>query len=72
MPLRPSEEHLPARAEGCGVPARGEQLLVVPTHVCPTVNLAERMVLLDEDEKDGTPRVVGTAAVTGRAHEVSF
>lgn len=45
---------------------------MVPTHVCPTVNLAERMVLLDEDEKDGTPRVVGTAAVTGRAHEVSF
>jgi D-serine deaminase-like pyridoxal phosphate-dependent protein len=38
-PLAPSEEHLPMRVTaGATIPAIGEQLYLVPRHVCPTVN----------------------------------
>ena len=61
--LTPSEEHLPLRCAG-GRPARGATLLLAPRHVCPTVNLAESAVLVEDG---AAPRV---AAVTARAHEL--
>jgi len=57
----PSEEHLPLSVEGGERPARGAELLLVPRHVCPTVNLAEEVVLVDDGR-------VGSARVTARAH----
>ena len=59
----PSEEHLPLRCVG-ERPARGDVLLLVPRHVCPTVNLAEAAVLV---ESGRAPRVV---SVSARAHEL--
>ncbi|MFT4515100.1 MAG: D-serine deaminase-like pyridoxal phosphate-dependent protein [Planctomycetota bacterium] len=61
--LPPSEEHLPLRCTDA-LPARGTFVMLVPRHVCPTVNLAEQCVLVDGDSP---PRVVPVAA---RAHEL--
>lgn len=61
--LRPSEEHLPLRVLAGEVPRRGDELQLVPRHICPTVNLAEQAVLLDGDHF----RVVAVAA---RAHDL--
>lgn len=62
---RPSEEHLPFRVEKKGIlPERGTPLLLVPKHVCPTVNLAEEALVL---ESGSEPRVV---PVSARAHEL--
>lgn len=61
--LAPSEEHLPFRFAG-PVPERGTPLLLVPRHVCPTVNLAERAVLME----GGVVR--GVVPVAARAHEI--
>ena len=58
--LAPSEEHLPLAIDPA--PPRGTGLLLVPRHVCPTVNLAEEVVLMDGG------RFVGTAEVAARAH----
>jgi D-serine deaminase-like pyridoxal phosphate-dependent protein len=63
----PSEEHLPlrqARQDAEARPPRGSGLLLVPRHVCPTVNLAEQAVLLDGG------RVVDVVAVSARAHDL--
>jgi D-serine deaminase-like pyridoxal phosphate-dependent protein len=63
----PSEEHLPLRqrrADDATRPPRGSVLLLVPRHVCPTVNLAEDAVLIDEG------RVQGVVAVSARAHDL--
>ncbi|MEE2681844.1 MAG: alanine racemase [Planctomycetota bacterium] len=55
LPLRPSEEHLPIRFEDASArPSRGTVLALVPEHVCPTVNLARTILLVD----DGVTRVV--------------
>ncbi|MCB9899636.1 MAG: alanine racemase [Planctomycetes bacterium] len=63
--LGPSEEHLPiALPDGERPPALGTQVLLVPRHVCPTVNLAERALLV---EGDGSFRV---AEVLARGHEL--
>ena len=43
-PQTPSEEHLPLRSDG-QLPRRGAALLLVPRHVCPTVNLAEQAAI---------------------------
>ena len=59
----PNEEHLPIRIPG-ELPPRGTELLLVPRHVCPTVNLAERAVLIE----GGT--MSGVVDVAARAHEV--
>lgn len=56
---RPSEEHLPLACTGVDKPALGETLLLVPQHVCPTVNLAEQAVLVNAD---GTTQVIEIAA----------
>jgi len=62
--LPPSEEHLPMRCSG-QLPARGAALLLVPRHVCPTVNLAEQAVLVEPGDR---PRIV---PVLARAHELA-
>jgi D-serine deaminase-like pyridoxal phosphate-dependent protein len=59
----PSEEHLPFEVSSGAVPERGTELYLVPRHVCPTVNLAEEAVLLE----DG--RLLGTIAIAARSHD---
>lgn len=60
----PSEEHLPLEAVSGEAPARGSSLLLVPRHVCPTVNLAEAALFLDGE------RVLGVHPIAARAHDV--
>jgi D-serine deaminase-like pyridoxal phosphate-dependent protein len=45
-PLAPSEEHLPMRVTSGVAPAIGEILLLVPRHVCPTVNNFDEAVIV--------------------------
>lgn len=56
----PSEEHLPLEVEG-GVnsPQRGDVLLLIPRHVCPTVNLAQQAVLIENDDATEVVPVAG-------------
>jgi D-serine deaminase-like pyridoxal phosphate-dependent protein len=62
--LTPSEEHLPFRVTRGEPPRTGERLLLVPRHVCPTVNLADEAVLVEDGEvRDRVP-------VAARGHEV--
>jgi D-serine deaminase-like pyridoxal phosphate-dependent protein len=61
---RPSEEHLPFRVEEGTLPERGAPLLLVPKHVCPTVNLAAEALVLETGTE---PRAV---PVSARAHEL--
>lgn len=60
----PSEEHLPLEVLAGDVPVLGEELLLVPRHVCPTVNLAEQVVLMEGGQ------FVGLEDVEARAHDV--
>ncbi|MEM8711569.1 MAG: alanine racemase [Planctomycetota bacterium] len=60
--LRQSEEHTVFQIDKGERPARGTLLRLVPGHVCPTVNLASRCVLTEED------RFLGEVAVTARGH----
>lgn len=62
-PRTPNEEHLPLDVLEGPAPPRGTELLLVPRHVCPTVNLAEEAVLLD----GGDLRAI--VPVRARAHE---
>ena len=64
VPLRPSEEHLPLSVRSGPLPARGTELLLVPRHVCPTVNLAEQAILVENGE------VREIAPVSARAHDL--
>ena len=64
MPLTPSEEHLPLRVASGPPPERGRVLQLFPLHVCPTVNLAEEALLVDEG------RMLGAVPVSARAHEL--
>ncbi|MEW6741208.1 MAG: alanine racemase [Planctomycetota bacterium] len=63
-PRVPSEEHLPLAVVEGRPPARGEVLLLFPRHVCPTVNLAEEALVVEER------RVVDIAPVSARAHDL--
>ena len=45
-PLTPSEEHLPVRVLSGPKPAAGTLLFLIPDHVCTTVNLHARSLLL--------------------------
>ena len=60
----PSEEHLPLTITAGELPPRGTVLQLIPEHVCPTVNLAERAVLIEGDGR------WALADVAARAHEV--
>lgn len=62
IPLRPSEEHLPVSGTG-QLPELGSRQQLVPRHVCPTVNLADEAVLL---ENGAIKAIVPVAA---RGHE---
>ncbi len=62
--MTPSEEHLPLRVTSGTAPERGAVLALVPMHICPTVNLAEKAWLLDGTEA----RIVD---VQGRAHDMT-
>ncbi len=62
--LTPNEEHLPFRVLHGAPPPRGTELLLIPRHVCPTVNLAEKAVIIE----DG--RLLEVVDVIGRAHDL--
>jgi D-serine deaminase-like pyridoxal phosphate-dependent protein len=63
-PLKPSEEHLPIQvAAGSAVPGIGEQLYLIPRHVCPTVNLFDSAILVVNG------RVDRTMPISARGHE---
>jgi D-serine deaminase-like pyridoxal phosphate-dependent protein len=64
-PHKPSEEHLPIDLpDNAAVPALGEQLYLVPRHVCPTVNNFNHALLV----VDG--KVIGLENVTARGREI--
>jgi D-serine deaminase-like pyridoxal phosphate-dependent protein len=47
-PLKPSEEHLPIECGSPGArPAIGDQLYLMPRHVCPTVNNFDEALLVE-------------------------
>lgn len=62
--LSPSEEHLPVAIGDAAPPAPGTLLRLVPRHICPTVNLAERAILI---ERDGSWREI---EIIARAHDL--
>ena len=63
-PLKPSEEHLPIEAAaGVPLPAIGENLYLIPRHVCPTVNNFDEALMV----VDG--RVTAVEKVSARGHE---
>ena len=61
--LTPSEEHLPLRCAAGMAPPLGTLVRLVPRHVCPTVNLADDAVLVDEG------KIVAIVIVRARGHE---
>ena len=60
----PSEEHLPLQCTAGKKPNRGDALLLIPKHICPTVNLAEQALLI---KPDGTHEVI---EIEARAHDL--
>ena len=64
VPLVPSEEHLPIEIpKGQELPSRGSEMYLIPRHVCPTVNLAERALLVVNENE------VTEIDIDGRAHD---
>lgn len=64
IPLKPSEEHLPIEGPvGGALPAIGENLYLIPRHVCPSVNNFDEALMI----VDG--RVIGVERVDARGHE---
>jgi D-serine deaminase-like pyridoxal phosphate-dependent protein len=64
MALKPSEEHLPVDVSGGPAPVRGEIVWLITRHICCTINLAEKVVLLDDGGK------MELAPVAARGHEL--
>jgi len=62
---RPSEEHLPLVSTDGRTPRAGELVELLPRHVCPMVNLASRVALLEGDE------LVGLEDIAARGHELA-
>lgn len=63
-PIHPSEEHLPMQvATGARLPEIGEQLYLIPRHVCPTVNNFDHALLIRGQE------IVGLSKVDARGRE---
>lgn len=64
MPLVPSEEHLPLSSRSqTQVPQVGEQLYLLPRHVCPTVNNFDCALLVQDGQ------MPTTAVVSARGRE---
>jgi D-serine deaminase-like pyridoxal phosphate-dependent protein len=61
--LNPSEEHGPVAVEGGSAIGYGDLLVIVPSHVCPTVNLHDHAIIVDDR------RIVGLEGVTARGHD---
>jgi D-serine deaminase-like pyridoxal phosphate-dependent protein len=58
IPLAPSEEHLPmAISEGKAGPQIGEELYMVPRHVCPTVNNFDAALLVRNGQIESLEKV---------------
>jgi D-serine deaminase-like pyridoxal phosphate-dependent protein len=62
-PQAPSEEHLPIRINGGTVPHIGDQLYLLPRHICPTVNNFDQAMIV----RGG--KIVGLAPVSARGRE---
>lgn len=63
-PMHPSEEHLPMQvAPGATAPGIGEQLYLLPKHICPTVNNFDHAILVEGQT------IVGLAKVSARGRE---
>lgn len=67
-PLTPSEEHLPVDARGHKLPQRGSVQYLVPRHICPSVNLAEKAVIMDRGE-NGELFFHSLSEIEARAHD---
>ncbi|HEX5731622.1 MAG TPA: alanine racemase [Blastocatellia bacterium] len=64
LPARPSEEHLPVEIlEDQDGPKIGEQLYLVPMHICPTVNNFDYAMIVEGN------RVAAVECVTARGRE---
>jgi D-serine deaminase-like pyridoxal phosphate-dependent protein len=64
LPSKPSEEHLPIDAlEGSSMPMIGDDLYLVPRHICPTVNNFDHALIVMGG------RIVGVERVTARGRE---
>ncbi len=62
--LKPSEEHLPIEASaGVALPSIGDQLYLLPRHVCPSVNNFDEALIVEHG------RVTRMERVTARGHE---
>jgi D-serine deaminase-like pyridoxal phosphate-dependent protein len=62
-PLSPSEEHLPIKTAGAlRTPEVGETLMLIPRHVCPTVNNFDSAVIV----RDGRIESVEKVSARGR------
>ena len=63
-PIHPSEEHLPMQAApGVSIPEIGQQLYLLPRHICPTVNNFDHALLIKGQE------IVGVSEVSARGRE---
>ena len=62
-PQAPSEEHLTIRINGGACPNVGDQLYLVPRHVCPTINNFDEALLI----RSGA--IVGIERVSARGRE---
>jgi D-serine deaminase-like pyridoxal phosphate-dependent protein len=62
-PQSPSEEHLPIDVDGPALPGIGEQLFLLPRHICPTVNNFDHALIVRSGRLQGVERV------TARGHE---
>ena len=63
VPMKPSEEHLPIEAPEPTAAKLGDQLYLLPRHVCPTVNNFDEAVFV------GRGHVQRAAPVSARGHE---
>jgi D-serine deaminase-like pyridoxal phosphate-dependent protein len=62
-PQTPSEEHLTIKVNGGACPNVGDQLYLVPRHICPTINNFDEALLVQSGV------IVGTERVTARGRE---
>ena len=68
-PLKPSEEHLPLHVTGeHATPAVGEVLAVIPKHVCTTVQLHDRALLVADGRSSTTCASTRAAASCRSPH----